>query len=86
LVILEFSTPRHNPLRALYSLYFRHLLPRIGRIVSKHRDAYDWLPASVAAFASPDALAAQLGAAGFVGVRWETLAGGICAIHVGTRE
>jgi demethylmenaquinone methyltransferase/2-methoxy-6-polyprenyl-1,4-benzoquinol methylase len=85
-VILEFTTPKHQPLRGLYFFYFRKLLPLIGRLVSKHRDAYDYLPASVLAFPEPDALAAKLRAAGFDEVQYERLLGGICAIHVGTRR
>lgn len=85
-VILELSLPQRNPLRGLFGFYFRRVLPRIGRLVSKHRDAYDWLPASVTAFPGPQALAERMRAAGFSEVKWETMAGGICAIHVGTRE
>lgn len=84
-VILELSLPQRNPLRGLFGFYFRRVLPRIGRLVSKHRDAYDWLPASVTVFPGPDALAERMRAAGFSEVKWETLAGGICAIHVGCR-
>jgi demethylmenaquinone methyltransferase/2-methoxy-6-polyprenyl-1,4-benzoquinol methylase len=86
LVILEFTTPPRQPLRALYLLYFRRVLPLIGRLVSKHRDAYSWLPASVGAFPGPEALGARMRDAGFREVRHELLLGGICAIHVGTRE
>lgn len=86
LVILEFSRPRSNPLRGLFGFYFRHVLPRIGRFVSKHRDAYDWLPASVSVFPGPEALADRMRDAGFAAVKWETLTGGICSIHVGTRD
>ncbi len=86
LVVLEFSTPRHQPLRALYLGYFRQVLPRIGRFVSKHRSAYDWLPASVLAFPDPPALAGRMTAAGFDTVRWETLWGGIVALHTGLRS
>jgi len=85
-VVLEFTVPRWQPLRALYLAYFRHLLPRIGRLVSKHTSAYDWLPASVLAFPDPPTLAARLEAAGFEAVRWELLWGGIVAIHVGVRR
>src|SRR6266702_4750518 len=49
-VVLEFSTPRFAPLRALYLFYFRRVLPAIGRAVSKHRDAYSYLPESVLEF------------------------------------
>src|SRR5204862_4320567 len=45
-VVLEFTTPRFAPLRALYLFYFRRVLPAIGRAVSKHRDAYTYLPES----------------------------------------
>ncbi|HEV8599183.1 MAG TPA: ubiquinone/menaquinone biosynthesis methyltransferase [Gemmatimonadales bacterium] len=86
LVILEFNTPRWQPLRGLYLFYFRRLLPLIGRFVSKHRDAYSWLPASVLAFPGPAELADRLRGAGFANVRYELLIGGICAIHVGCRE
>ncbi len=58
-VILEFTTPPRQPMRALYFLYFRHLLPEIGRLVSKHRSAYRYLPQSVLAFPGPGELAAN---------------------------
>jgi len=85
-VILEFTVPHWQPLRALYLAYFRHILPRIGRLVSKHTSAYDWLPASVLAFPDPPALAARMAAAGFEAVRWQLLWGGIVALHVGVRK
>src|SRR6266702_4396824 len=84
-VVLEFSTPRFAPLRALYLFYFRRVLPAIGRAVSKHRDAYSYLPESVLEFPGPEALARRLAAAGFSGVRYELLSGGICAVHHGAR-
>ena len=85
-VILEFTTPRRQPMRGMYLAYFRHLLPTIGRLVSKHRDAYSWLPESVLAFPEPEALAARMQLAGFSDVTYTLLFGGICAIHVGTRR
>jgi len=84
-VILEFSTPRFAPLRAAYLFYFRRLLPAIGRVVSKHREAYSYLPESVLAFPEPDALAARIAAAGFRDVGYELLSGGICALHHAAR-
>jgi demethylmenaquinone methyltransferase/2-methoxy-6-polyprenyl-1,4-benzoquinol methylase len=86
LVILEFTTPRWQPFRALYLLYFRRMLPLIGRVVSKHGDAYSYLPASVLEFPDPDALSRLLEAAGFDAVRWENLTGGIVALHSATRR
>ena len=85
-VILEFTTPRSQPMRGMYLAYFRHLLPMIGRFVSKHRDAYSWLPESVLAFPEPEELVVRIQDAGFRDVRYELFLGGICAIHVGTRS
>ena len=84
-VVLEFATPERGPLRALYLFYFRRLLPAVGRVVSKHRDAYTYLPESVLSFPEPEALARRMTAAGFTNVGFERLSGGICAIHHGTR-
>ena len=84
-VILEFTTPRSRFVRALYHLYFHHLLPRIGRVVSGHRTAYTYLPRSVANFPIEEDLAARMRAAGFADVTWRTLTFGVAAIHVGTR-
>ncbi len=85
LVVLEFATPVRQPLRALYLFYFRTLLPRIGRAISRHDAAYDYLPASVLAFPAPAALADLMRTAGFTDVGWELLTGGIAALHHGRR-
>jgi demethylmenaquinone methyltransferase/2-methoxy-6-polyprenyl-1,4-benzoquinol methylase len=50
LVILEFGEPVIPGIRAIYNWYFRVLLPRLGRVVSKHQSAYSYLPASVGTF------------------------------------
>jgi demethylmenaquinone methyltransferase / 2-methoxy-6-polyprenyl-1,4-benzoquinol methylase len=84
-VILEFSTPRIRIVRALYLFYFRHILPRIGRLVSGHRTAYTYLPRSVANFPVEEELAKKMRNAGFSRVRWRSVSFGIAAIHVGER-
>ena len=84
-VVLEFTTPRSAPLRVAYRFYFTRVLPAIGRAVSKHRDAYSYLPESVREFPDPDDFARRLAHAGFSEVRYELLTGGICAVHHGTR-
>lgn len=85
LVILEFTTPKWQPLRGLYLFYFRRMLPSIGRLVSKHRSAYSYLPESVLSFPEPDALAARMRTAGLTDVRYQRLFGGVCALHRGIR-
>lgn len=85
LVILEFTTPTWQPFRALYLSYFKHVLPGIGRLVSKHGSAYSYLPASVLEFPEPPALAEIMKRVGLGDVKWETRTGGIVAIHSGTK-
>jgi demethylmenaquinone methyltransferase/2-methoxy-6-polyprenyl-1,4-benzoquinol methylase len=82
LVILEFSLPRTAVVRSFYLWYFRHVLPLIGRLVSRHRSAYTYLPASVEAFATPDEFTNQLAAAGFGTVRAVPLTFGIVYMFV----
>jgi demethylmenaquinone methyltransferase/2-methoxy-6-polyprenyl-1,4-benzoquinol methylase len=84
-VILEFTTPRNAVMRSFYHFYFHRLLPVIGGLVSGHRTAYRYLPASVARFPSEDELAARMRSAGFAPVEWTSLSFGIAAIHVGTK-
>ena len=52
--ILEFSMPEKFPMKQLYRLYFKHILPTIGRHVSQDPSAYTYLPQSVEAFPKPD--------------------------------
>ena len=84
-VILEMSLPTWQPMRGAFLLYFQHILPLVGRLVSHHSNAYNWLPESVLAFPAPTALGERMTRAGFRDVTWELLLGGVCAVHVGTR-
>jgi demethylmenaquinone methyltransferase / 2-methoxy-6-polyprenyl-1,4-benzoquinol methylase len=81
LVILEFMTPRWQPFRGLYLVYFRRLLPLIGRLISRHGSAYSYLPESVLRFPEPPELAQWMERAGFEDVAWESMTGGIVAAH-----
>jgi|SRR5690606_25708946 len=81
-VVLEFSMPRHALVRLGYGVYFRFVLPAVGRLVSGHPTAYRYLPESVTRFPTGDALAARLRAAGFGSVSWRPLTFGIAALHV----
>jgi len=84
-VILEFSTPRSRVVNSAYQLYFNHVLPRIGAIVSGHGTAYTYLPKSVANFPATDALAKRMKGAGFANVSWRSFTMGIVAIHIGEK-
>jgi demethylmenaquinone methyltransferase/2-methoxy-6-polyprenyl-1,4-benzoquinol methylase len=85
LVVLEFTTPAWQPFRALYLGYFLKVLPLVGKLVSKHSTAYTYLPESVRHFPEPAELARRMEGAGFRGVEWKTLSGGIAALHWGTK-
>jgi demethylmenaquinone methyltransferase/2-methoxy-6-polyprenyl-1,4-benzoquinol methylase len=84
-VILELTTPRARVVRTVYHLYSHYLLPRIGGLVSGHRTAYNYLPASIAHFPIEQELADRMRAAGFADVRWRTLTLGVVAIHSGQK-
>lgn len=86
LVVLEFSLPSSWPVRPLYLLYFRHVLPRIGRFVSKHTSGYTYLPESVHEFPKPSGVVAQLRARGFGDVHHEPLTMGIVSLYWGTKS
>lgn len=86
LVVLEMSIPPSQPLRGAYLAYFEHVLPRIGRLVSKHESAYSWLPASTRAFPDPDALACRMEAAGFSKVTYRRFLGGVTVVHSGIKS
>ena len=85
-VILEFSTPRSTVVNTGYQLYFRHVLPAIGGLISGHRTAYRYLPRSVANFPVTEDLARRMRAAGFDDVRWRSITMGVAAIHVGVKR
>jgi demethylmenaquinone methyltransferase/2-methoxy-6-polyprenyl-1,4-benzoquinol methylase len=85
LVILEFSLPRSPALRNVYLWYFRRILPLIGRLISKHPSAYNYLPESVEAFPSPDVFSQQLREAGFGTVRALPLTFGIVTMFVAVK-
>ncbi|WP_005035901.1 class I SAM-dependent methyltransferase [Holophaga foetida] len=85
LTILEFSRPRWAWLRGVYTWYSLKLLPRIGAWISGDAGAYTYLPESIRAFPDQPSLAAELEVAGFRGVRWTSLTGGIVALHVGMK-
>ena len=83
--VLEFSRPANALLRPLFNLYFRKVLPWIGRVVSGSRNAYSYLPASVQKFPDQSQLSLLMERAGFVQVGYENLTGGIAALHMGRR-
>ena len=82
LIILEFSLPQKFPMKQIYNLYFRYILPIIGRVVSKDMSAYTYLPESVKAFPFGDEFLNILKKTGYKSYRCIPLTFGICSIYV----
>jgi demethylmenaquinone methyltransferase / 2-methoxy-6-polyprenyl-1,4-benzoquinol methylase len=83
-VILEITTPQKPPLSTFFSVWFDRMVPAIGRLAGDP-DAYSYLPSSVKRFPAPEGLAAVMADAGLRDIRWILTAGGIIAIHVGSK-
>ena len=79
--ILEFSYPKNRLIRAAYDLYFSHILPFVGRVVSKDKTAYTYLNKSVKGFCWGEAFVQHLRDAGFADARFMPLTFGIATIY-----
>jgi demethylmenaquinone methyltransferase/2-methoxy-6-polyprenyl-1,4-benzoquinol methylase len=80
-VVCEFSRPVWGPFRTVYVEYLMRALPTVARIVSSSPDAYVYLAESIRAWPDQTALAELLEEAGWTGVEWRDLTGGIVALH-----
>ncbi len=83
--ILEFSEPG-GLIGKAYSIYFRRILPRIGRLVVGADGPYAYLPASVGSFPAPPELLARMNANHFSDVRWSPYTFGIAGLYTATRS
>lgn len=85
LVVLEFSCPVWPPLRELYTRYLVGALPNVAKVVTSDPAAYRYLAESIQQWPDQQALAETITAAGWAGVRWKNLSGGIVAVHQAVR-
>jgi demethylmenaquinone methyltransferase / 2-methoxy-6-polyprenyl-1,4-benzoquinol methylase len=85
LVVCEFSHPTWTPFRTVYVEYLMRALPTLARRVSSSPEAYVYLAESIRAWPDQRALAGRIAAAGWSGVRWRDLSGGIVALHHANR-
>jgi demethylmenaquinone methyltransferase/2-methoxy-6-polyprenyl-1,4-benzoquinol methylase len=83
-VVLEITTPTRPPLSTFYRLWFDRVVPVIGKLAGDP-EAYAYLPNSVKRFPAPAELAARMDACG-LDVRYILTAGGIIALHAGTKR
>ena len=84
-VVLEITPPAKPPLSWFFRAWFDRVVPQLGRLAGDP-DAYTYLPSSVRRFPGPDELAGRMARAGLTDVRWILTAGGIIALHVGTKR
>jgi demethylmenaquinone methyltransferase / 2-methoxy-6-polyprenyl-1,4-benzoquinol methylase len=84
-VVLEITTPQRPPLSWFFRLWFDRVVPALGRLAGDP-DAYAYLPSSVRRFPGPEELARRMREAGLDDVHWIVTAGGIIALHAGTRN
>lgn len=81
LVILEFSRPSRFPFKQVYNFYFKFILPKIGRLVSRDKSAYTYLPESVEAFPDGDRFTTILQETGFKNTACKSLTFGVSSIY-----
>ncbi len=86
LMVMEFAIPTNPLVRAIYFFYFRYLLPKIGNLVSKHKDAYTYLNKSVEDFPYGDEFLALMKNAGFKNLKKQSLTFGIAMLYIGDKN
>jgi len=82
-VCLEFSRPTVSPVRRAYDAFSFQVIPRIGEIVAKDREAYVYLVESIRRFPDQETLSGLMREAGFAQVSATNFSGGVCALHQG---
>lgn len=85
IVILEFSRPAKFPMKQLYKVYFTAILPVIGRLISRDRAAYTYLPESVQAFPDGEQFVNILARTGYKNPQCKPLTFGISSLYWGSK-
>ncbi|MDD3636007.1 MAG: bifunctional demethylmenaquinone methyltransferase/2-methoxy-6-polyprenyl-1,4-benzoquinol methylase UbiE [Bacteroidales bacterium] len=86
LAVLEFSKPRKFPVKQLYNFYFKYILPMLGRLISKDKAAYTYLPESVGQFPDGKLFLERLVSCGYVNNAEKRLTFGIATIYSGFKS
>lgn len=85
LLIVELSAPDRFPMKQLFSIYAKVVMPCIGRLISKDHSAYTYLPATMAAFPQGEVMEGILRKAGFSEVRFKRFTFGISTMYLATK-
>lgn len=83
IVCLEITRPKSRLANRFYDIWFDRIVPGLGALVSRDRDAYTYLPESTRTFPRPPQLAEVIREAGVRNVTWRMFGGGIVALHRG---
>ncbi len=83
--VIELSEPANRPIRSLYRLYSRNVIPFIGRMVSHDTRAYSYLPESIAACPQRGEMTAMMTRAGFREATYKSLTLGVITIYIGVK-
>lgn len=86
LMILELSTPNHFPMKQSYWLYSRLFIPTIGRLISKDKTAYSYLPKSIEAFIQGKDMVNTLLKNGFKSAYYKSYTFGICTMYLAKKQ
>ncbi len=84
-VILEFSKPSQFPFKQLFNLYFKFVLPKIGKLISKDQAAYTYLPESVQTFPDGNDFLKILSGIGYKNATCRPLTFGISSLYTGIK-
>lgn len=82
---LELSKPRSFPMKQLYGFYSKFILPVVGKTVSKHSEAYSYLPDSIRRFPEREEIVDMLQRIGFAEAEWQDLSAGIVTMHIAVK-
>ncbi len=86
IMILELSTPERFPMKQLYGIYSRTIIPFVGRLLSREKAAYRYLPQSVRVVPQGRVMEELLARQGFAHAKARTFTFGICSLYTGTKE
>jgi demethylmenaquinone methyltransferase/2-methoxy-6-polyprenyl-1,4-benzoquinol methylase len=86
LMIMEFSIPENFIVRNFYFFYFRNILPFIGNLFSKHKDAYTYLNQTVEDFPYGNDFLVLMKNAGFTNLKFTPLTFGIATLYIGDKK
>ena len=86
LMILELSTPEHFPMKQLYPIYSKTIIPFIGRLFSKEKAAYSYLPESIKVVPQGKVMEELLARQGFTQAKARTFTFGICSLYTASKD